>query len=267
MPTESKDKLKSSYVNAGSEKEVKRLELQANLFDELISKELDILSLQPGMRVLDAGCGTGAVTRRAALRTFPTEAVGIDIDSLFIEKAKKLSIVQGTKNARFETGNLLDLDFASGTFDLSYCRLVLTHVGNPKKALIEMQRVTKKGGTIAASEYDDGAILYYPKMLQMEKIWHKFGTSEKKQGRDRYFGRKLFSLFSEVGLHDVTIHPLTIHATQQNPEALKIFMRTNLSAFINSDNYGDLTVEVNSFLTDPGAFLMGVTFLAKGTVS
>jgi len=256
----------SKYRYAGNVQEAKRLELQAKIFNELLEKEVEMLDLKPGMKVLDAGCGTGTVARMIAGKVHPSEVYGIDADSLFISKAKTLAASQGIDNIRFEIGDIENIDYADNTFDLAYCRLVLTHKKNPAKLIAELKRVTRKGGKVAASEYDDGTIVYYPEMPKMNRIWNRYGQREKKGGRDRYFGRKLFSVFTEAGLNQVAIHLLPIHATQQNPEMLKIFMLLNLRAFLTSDNYEELMKEVSSFLSHPGAFLMGVTFYATGFV-
>ena len=107
MPDSSDNK----YIHAGSRKEVKRLELQAKIFDKIIGRELEILGLKPGMKVLDVGCGTGAVTRMIAARLFPSEIHGIDIDSLFISKAKTIAVNEGIENIRFTPEELIKIIF------------------------------------------------------------------------------------------------------------------------------------------------------------
>jgi len=75
-----------------------RLEAQAKAFGRLLEKEFEIIGLKTGMKVLDAGCGTGAVARKMAAKVSPGEVYGIDIDSLFISEAKKLATNEGMKN-------------------------------------------------------------------------------------------------------------------------------------------------------------------------
>ncbi len=125
--------------------------------------------MKPGMKVLDAGCGTGAVTRRMALRVHPEEALGVDIDPVFIEEAGRLAASQGVGNVRFERGDINHLRYGDDTFDVSYCRLVLMHVDDPVRAISELKRVTRRGGLVAASDYDDGAMLisHAPKFFDM----------------------------------------------------------------------------------------------------
>ena len=266
------------YTYAGKPEETTRLEAQAKAFEKIIEKELQILNLKPNMKVLDAGCGTGAVTRRMALKVYPEHAYGIDIDPLFISEAKKTALKEGIKNTKFELGNIDNLTYDDGMFDLSYCRLVLMHVRNPVKTIAEFKRVTKKGGIVAASDVDDGAILAFPESPRFFDLLSKLGQFAKARGIDRYIGRKLFSLFSEAGLESINIYPLPAHATQQNPDALKTLVSVpaqiaeqDKDAMIRegaatAKDYEDAMHEVQLMLKHPGAFAMGMTFLAVGRV-
>jgi ubiquinone/menaquinone biosynthesis C-methylase UbiE len=113
------------YSFGGKPEEVQRLEAQGRAYGRLLDKEMEFLSLKPGMRVLDAGCGTGVVTRRMAIKVSPGEVQGVDMDSLFIEEARKIAAEKGVNNIKFSVGNADDLKFEDDVFDLSYCRLVL----------------------------------------------------------------------------------------------------------------------------------------------
>ena len=133
------------YAGAGKLEEAIRLEAQGKAFGKIIEKELEVLDLKSNMRVLDAGCGTGAVTRRMAVKLFPGEACGVDVDPVFIDEAKKSASKEGIKNIRFELGNIDNLKYKNGTFDLSFCRLVLMHVSSPVKTIVELKRVSARG--------------------------------------------------------------------------------------------------------------------------
>jgi cyclopropane fatty-acyl-phospholipid synthase-like methyltransferase len=58
------------YMYAGRLDEATRLEAQGKVVDQIVERELEILDLKPNMRVIDAGCGTGAVTRKIASKVF-----------------------------------------------------------------------------------------------------------------------------------------------------------------------------------------------------
>jgi ubiquinone/menaquinone biosynthesis C-methylase UbiE len=231
------------------------------------------------MRVLDGGCGTGAVTRKIASKVFPAETFGIDIDPLFIDKAKKIALDEDIKNIRFELGNIDNLAYDDGFFDLSYCRLVLMHVKNPVKTIAELKKVTKKGGIVAASDTDDGAILTYPPAPRFFSLWERYGEWVKTRGDDRYVGRKLFSIFSEAGLGSIKIQPLPTFSTQQKPDQLRMLVyvlvdivEQEKAAMIKEGvatarDYEEAVKEIETVLKHPGAFAMGSFFLAVGECS
>ena len=267
------------YVAAGRLDETIRLEAQAKALDQIIERELGILGLKPGMRVLDGGCGTGAITRKIASKVFPAETFGIDIDPLFIDKARKTALDAGTKNIRFEVGNIDNLAYDDGFFDLSYCKLVLMHVKNPVKTVAELKRVTKKGGIVAASDNDDGAIMTHPPTPRFFSLWERYGEWAKARGEDRYIGRKLYSIFSEAGLESVKIYPLPAFATQQEPDVLRMLLYILVDivelykdamikeGVATARDYEDGIKEIETVLKHHGAFAMGAFFLAVGECS
>jgi ubiquinone/menaquinone biosynthesis C-methylase UbiE len=266
------------YSFGGKPEEVQRLEAQGRAYGRLLDKEMEFLSLKPGMRVLDAGCGTGVVTRRMAIKVSPGEVQGVDMDSLFIEEARKIAAEKGVNNIKFSVGNADDLKFEDDVFDLSYCRLVLMHVKDPVKTVAELKRVTRSGGTVAISDQDDGGILVYPELPKMMYMFSKYGSLAKMRGEDRFIGRKLFSIMERAGLSPITIYPFPIYATQQNPEMLKMLVSVPVQIVESSkddminhgltgaEDYPEAVKEVQEFLNYPGAFVMGITFLAVGKV-
>jgi len=88
---------------------------------------------------LDVGCGWGEVFEFLRKEGFRFEFTGIDICSKTIEK-------QQHKKDRFVLGRAEKMPFESGTFDVVWCGETIEHLDDPRKALREIQRVTKKGG-------------------------------------------------------------------------------------------------------------------------
>ena len=192
--------------------------------------ELEIMGLSQNMKILDAGCGTGAATRKIAQLVSPGEVVGIDIDAPFLETGKMLAEGEGIKNIRFELGNIDDISYEAGFFDKVYCRLVLMHVNNPVKTVRELARVTKKGGLVAVSDNDDGVIISYPHAPKFQALWSKFGQRAREKGENRYIGRELFSIFSQAGLSSIQVYPFPMYATQENPVMLKSLVSVPMRA-------------------------------------
>jgi malonyl-CoA O-methyltransferase len=96
--------------------------------------------LSPEQRVLDAGCGRGAVAR-ALLTAFP----GLEVSAVDLSP-EMLSHVPGA--ARPRRGSIQNLPFEDGSFDLVYCIEALEHAGNPEGAVDELCRVVRPGGRV-----------------------------------------------------------------------------------------------------------------------
>ena len=108
------------YIHAGKIEEAKRLEAQAEALQGKTERELQMIGIKPGMTVLDAGCGTGAVSRMIAQKVSPGIVHGIDIDPVFISEAQKLAASKGIDNIKFDLGDVNKLKFKDNTFDLIY---------------------------------------------------------------------------------------------------------------------------------------------------
>lgn len=98
-----------------------------------------------GKRVLEAGCGTGLILDR--IRQSALRSVGIDFswDMLAISKGRNLEVVQG---------EIANLPFKDGAFDVACSFKVLPHVREITKAMDELSKVIKKGGYLVLEFYN-----------------------------------------------------------------------------------------------------------------
>ncbi|MGA2310056.1 MAG: hypothetical protein ABSG57_10990 [Candidatus Bathyarchaeia archaeon] len=121
-----------------------------------------------------------------------------------------------------------------------------------------------------------GGMLAFPNMPRLFDLWSKYGQRVKATGEDRYIGRQLFSIFAQAGFSSIDIHPFPISGTQQNPEAFKMLvgvpvqiLERDKGAMINegiakAEDFREMLHEFKSVLSHPGAFAMGLSFLAIG---
>ena len=92
-------------------------------------------------RVLDVGCGPGTITVDLAARVPDGQVTGIDAAGDVLALARQEADRRGQANVRFEVGDVYDLGFADGTFDVVHAHQVLQHLSDPVAALTEMRRV------------------------------------------------------------------------------------------------------------------------------
>ena len=117
---------------------------------------VELLDPRPGQQLLDAGCGTGDVTRQlAALVGVKGGVVGIDPSITMLDEARRRTLgADGL--AAFRLGDITALDARDGDFDGAYCERVLQHLTRPGAAIAELVRVTKPGGRIVVLDTDWG---------------------------------------------------------------------------------------------------------------
>jgi ubiquinone/menaquinone biosynthesis C-methylase UbiE len=111
------------------------------------------LELPAGARVLEIGCGTGAVTRYLAGLPRVDEAVGADPSPVFVEKARELAETAGVA-AQFAVADGRSLTFDDESFDVVVFHTSLSHIPEPELALAEARRALRPGGRLAIFDGD-----------------------------------------------------------------------------------------------------------------
>lgn len=112
-----------------------------------VSHELAaIAGLQPGMRVLDVGCGLGGACRMLAAE-YGCTVTGIDITGDYIRTATKLSALTGQQHTtRFIQGNALALPFNNNSFDVVWTQHVQMNIADKQLFYAEIKRVLTTTG-------------------------------------------------------------------------------------------------------------------------
>jgi len=118
--------------------------------------------LKPGMRLLDCGCGMGALTTSLAEWLAPGEVIGIDREPSQVEAARAWAAEKGIQNVQFEVGNIYDIPYPDASFDAVFAFTVLEHVREPIRAMREMRRVLKSGGVAGICDPDYESTLQSP---------------------------------------------------------------------------------------------------------
>jgi SAM-dependent methyltransferase len=112
---------------------------------------LDWLAPPSGLRWIDVGCGSGALTELIVERCAPAEVQGIDPSEgqLAFARARPAARV-----AEFRQGDASALPFSAARFDAAVMALVIFFVADPAKGVAEMARVVCPGGLLATYVWD-----------------------------------------------------------------------------------------------------------------
>jgi len=156
----------------------------------------DLLNIQQMGKILDMGCGTGALLPDLQSLS-PADIFGSDILEEHLLVAR-----QACPDCHFNSADVHHLPYPDNIYDLVLSHYFLMWVENPTKALEEMIRITKPGGHIVAfAEPDYGGRIDFPPEFNDMKDYQISGLL--KAGADPRMGRKLQSLFLKSGLADI----------------------------------------------------------------
>jgi SAM-dependent methyltransferase len=176
----------------------------------LAAQFADLAGVASGQRVLDVGCGPGALTTELVERLGASKVSAVDPSEQFVAAARERNPGVDARCASAE-----DLPFADGEFDAALAQLVVHFMADPIRGLAEMARVTRAGGVVSACVWDHAG-----EQTPLAPFWqavHELDPAEEGEGT-LAGGREghLSELFAEAGLHEVeeTALPIRVeHAT------------------------------------------------------
>jgi ubiquinone/menaquinone biosynthesis C-methylase UbiE len=118
--------------------------------------------LRRGMRILDCGCGPGAMTVELAEVVAPGLAVGLDIEPGQLAVGRARAGEEPVARVVFVAGDAYDLPFPDETFDAVFMHAVLYHLRRADAALSEVRRVLRRGGVVGVRDADTAGDLFTP---------------------------------------------------------------------------------------------------------
>lgn len=162
----------------------------------------DFAGVEAGQRVLDVGCGPGALTTELVARLGPSAVAAVDPSEPFVAAARERHPGVDVRQASAE-----QLPFDDDGFDAALAQLVVHFMAEPVAGLREMARVTRPGGVIAACVWDFGS-----GGSPLSVFWHAAQELDPTaRGEAVLAGAAeghLATLFDQAGLRDVTASAL-----------------------------------------------------------
>jgi SAM-dependent methyltransferase len=176
----------------------------------LAPKFIEFAGIKNADHVLDVGCGTGSLTSTLALNPNIRSLHGVDFSAAYIEHAKRS--YDGSR-IQFEVGDACALPFGDQAFDHSLSMLVLQFIPQPEKAISEMRRVTRPGGTVAAATWDSrGGFVWFRMFWDTAAMLDPEANVRRAKTCSRLMARPgdLERAWKAAGLTDVVQDMLTI---------------------------------------------------------
>jgi SAM-dependent methyltransferase len=135
-------------------------EVQAESYDRfmgrysmpLAPKLADLAGVRDAQRVLDVGCGPGALTEELVSRLGPESVSAADPSEPFVAAARERHPGVDVHRARAE-----ELPFPDAWFDAALAQLVIHFMSDAAAGVAEMRRVTRDGGVVAGCVWDHGS--------------------------------------------------------------------------------------------------------------
>jgi len=189
----------NAYLLGHADTEIQRLLLQGRLYNDHTEHALRLAGVQPGMRVLDVGCGPGDVSFVAARLVGSTGTVlGVDASSDVVEFARARAAERGLSTVKFEHTTIANI--AVDDVDAVIGRLILMHLPDPISTLRQFARLVRPGGLIAFCEFDIGAVRSIPESPLSRALVDAIVRAFQGVGLDPAFGAALHRLFRRAGL-------------------------------------------------------------------
>jgi len=250
--------------------EFDRLEKQSQNKFYNYESELSQFKPKTGGTILDAGCGSGIVSRYLA-KTHPTSSV-VGCDFSEIRVAQAAEIAKGIKNLHFRKENLTQLDFDHSSFDAIACRFVLEHLNETDlpKVISEFYRCLRPNGIICAIDIDGLLSNVFPKTKLMDKVFSKIDSVTTINFK---IGREIPHLLYQSGFSNVSwrIEPMQFQGEdlRHEIELLKERFEQAMPFLVSVvGNEGDAKAFVHDYfesLRSPNAVLFYNKFIVQGS--
>jgi SAM-dependent methyltransferase len=195
------------------------------------------LGLRSGMRVLDAGCGTGgALTWFHELTGHEGIVLGIDLAAAHISVAR----ANAAPSVLIVQGDLLKPPLRSANFDLIWCVNTLNHFRDPDAAVAAMKLLSRRGGRLAIGQSSFVPDMYFAwddrlERLTTEAVRQYYRDRYALEERDTAAARATVGLMKRAGLREIETRTFVIERTSPLASADREYLTELLLQNISGD--------------------------------
>jgi SAM-dependent methyltransferase len=226
----------------------------------------DLASVEAGQRVLDVGCGPGALTAELVGRLGPGAVSAVDPSEPFVAAVRERHPGVSVQRAAAE-----ELPFEDRAFDAALAQLVVHFMADPVAGIREMARVTHTDGVVAACVWD-----HTGDRGPLSLFWHAtreldpdvVGESQLAGAREGHLGE----LFRSAGLHEVEESALTVGVEHPSfeewwePFTLGVGPAGGYTAGLDADGQAQLRERCRAMLPAAPFTVTALAWAARGRV-
>ena len=170
-----------------------------------------------GAVILDVGCGPGVILAEIRRRYSDLALYGVDLSESRLLDARRS--LEDLRRVSVHRASATALPFKSDSFDPIYSRFLLEYLADRCRAVREMVRVCRPGGTVLLQDLDGQLVWHHPIDVAMQSQLSQVMTYLAPTGFDPFVGRKLFQLAREADLEHLTVEvePYHLIAGESSP--------------------------------------------------
>lgn len=229
-----------------------KLQLFNSFAESELRQAIAGLELRPGMRVLDAGCGTGEALAWLRSEVEPNgTVVGVDLSAAHVAAARRGC----SPTIRVLQADLLEMPLAAGSFDAIWCVNVINHLRDPLLGVQRLATLLVPDGRLAVGQSSFLPDMYFAWDSRLERLTNE---AVRAYYRDRYClderdlagTRSLVGLLRRAGLQRVRARTYIIERTAPLDAAAEnyllegIFKGTwgeRLRPYLSTEDYAELS--------------------------
>ncbi len=265
-------KTRTAYLME-SDQEARRLDLKTDR--ERLEEQARWAGLQPGMSVIDGGCGSGKTSSFLHRMVHPGgEVLGIDASPERVAHARSHYGVAGLGFAcRDFYDPLLDL----GQFDFVWVRFVLEYHRREAARIVEnLMSILAPGGILCLIDLDHNCLNHYGMPPRLESaLTAIMGQLETHGNFDPYMGRKLYSFLYDLGCQKIDVRLSAHHLIIGELNDVDAFnWLRKVEVAVKNSGYGfpeyaggfqEFTQEFQAFFSDPRRFTYTPLIACRGS--
>jgi SAM-dependent methyltransferase len=226
----------------------------------------DFAAVKAGQRVLDVGCGPGALTTELVRRLGPGTVSAVDPSEPFVAAVRERNPRVSVQRAVAE-----ELPFEDGAFDAALAQLVVHFMAHPVVGLREMARVTRRDGVVAACVWDHAGSrgplnLFWQAARELDPGVE--GESQLAGAREGHLGQ----LFRSAGVREIQESALSVSVEHPSfeewwePFTLGVGPAGDYAAGLGEERQAQLRGLCREMLPAPPFILTALAWAARGLV-